>query len=90
MKCTGPIKLLQMENIKKFFPSSSEASVRKILKKSSKFVRNGKNSNHWVMKADFRLPTEEEIRSMLTPEECCAFFSMLAGEQRLKVHLHYR
>lgn len=32
-----------------------------------------------------RLPTEEEIRAMVTPEQACSFFSMLAAEQRLKV-----
>lgn len=41
-------------------------------------------SNWWVIKPEFRLPTEEEIRAMVSPEQCCAFFSMCAAEQRLK------
>ena len=49
----------------------------------------GMDSNWWVLKPDFRLPTEEEIRAMVSPEECCAFYSMIAAEQRLKVNLHY-
>ena len=36
------------------------------------------------MKQEFRLPTEEEIRAMVSPEQCCGFGSMLAAEQRLK------
>ena len=36
------------------------------------------------MKPEFRLPTEEEIRAMVSPEQCCGFSSMLAAEQRLK------
>lgn len=43
------------------------------------------DSSCWVLRPDFRLPTEEEMRNMVTPEQCCAQFSMLAAEQRLKV-----
>ena len=45
----------------------------------------GMDSNWWVIKPDFRLPSEEEIRAMVSPEQCCAYYSMLAAEQRLKV-----
>ena len=41
-------------------------------------------SNWWVIKPEFRLPTEEEIRAMVSPEQCCTYFSMCAAEQRLK------
>ncbi|XP_015772967.1 PREDICTED: transcription initiation factor TFIID subunit 1-like [Acropora digitifera] len=40
--------------------------------------------NWWVLKNDFRLPTEEEMRALVSPEQCCAYYSMLAAEQRLK------
>lgn len=43
------------------------------------------DSNWWVLKPDFRLPTEEEMRAMVSPEQCCGYYSMLAAEQRLKV-----
>lgn len=46
----------------------------------------GSDSNWWVIKPDFRLPSEEEIRAMVSPEQCCAYFSMIAAEQRLKVN----
>lgn len=45
----------------------------------------GMDSNWWVLKPDFRLPTEEEIRAVVSPEQCCAYYSMLVAEQRLKV-----
>lgn len=45
------------------------------------------DSNWWVIKPEFRLPTEEEIRAMVSPEQCCAYLSMIAAEQRLKVIL---
>jgi len=49
------------------------------------FYSTGSDSNWWVIKPDFRLPSEEEIRAMVSPEQCCAYFSMIAAEQRLKV-----
>ncbi|XP_022251880.1 transcription initiation factor TFIID subunit 1-like isoform X3 [Limulus polyphemus] len=75
---------IKMEDIKKAFPSHSESSIRKRLKLCADFKRTGMDSNWWVLKPDFRLPTEEEIRAMVIPEQCCAYYSMLAAEQRLK------
>jgi len=43
------------------------------------------DSNWWVLKPAFRLKTEEEMRNMVSPEQCCSYYSMLAAEQRLKV-----
>lgn len=51
------------------------------------FIVTGMDSNWWVLKPDFRLPTEDEMRAMVSPEQCCAYYSMLAAEQRLKVRL---
>lgn len=73
-----------MDDIKKAFPSHSESSIRKRLKLCADFKRTGMDSNWWVIKPEFRLPTEEEIRAMVSPEQCCAYFSMVAAEQRLK------
>ncbi|XP_050421868.1 transcription initiation factor TFIID subunit 1-like [Adelges cooleyi] len=75
---------IRMDDIKKAFPSHSESSIRKRLKLCADFKRTGSDSNWWVIKPDFRLPSEEEIRSMVSPEQCCAYFSMIAAEQRLK------
>lgn len=44
----------------------------------------GMDSNWWVLKTDFRLPTEDEMRALVSPEQCCAYYSMIAAEQRLK------
>lgn len=40
-----------------------------------------------MLKSDFLLPNEEEMSSIVTPEQCCAYYSMLAAEQRLKARL---
>ncbi|KAL3880165.1 hypothetical protein ACJMK2_032430 [Sinanodonta woodiana] len=75
---------IKMDDIKKAFPSHSESSIRKRLKLCADFKRTGMDSNWWVLKPDFRLPTEEEMRAMVSPEQCCGYYSMLAAEQRLK------
>ena len=45
----------------------------------------GYETGWWVLRQDFRLPSSEEIRSMITPEQVCTYHSMLAAEHRLKV-----
>ncbi|XP_068208830.1 transcription initiation factor TFIID subunit 1 [Palaemon carinicauda] len=75
---------IKMDEIKRAFPAHSESSIRKRLKPCADFKRTGVDSNWWVIKPEFRLPTEEEIRAMVSPEQCCAFFSMCSAEQRLK------
>lgn len=73
---------IKMEEIKKSFPSHSESSIRKRLKLCADFKRTGTDSNWWVLKQNFRLPSEEEMRAMVSPEQCCAYYSLLAAEQR--------
>ena len=75
---------IKMDDVRKAFPSHSESSIRKRLKQCADFKRTGMDSNWWVLKSNFRLPTEEEIRAAVSPEQCCAYYSMLAAEQRLK------
>lgn len=79
-------KRIKMDDIKKAFPLHSESSIRKRLKQCADFNRTGDNPNMWYLKkpGEFRLPTEAEIRTMVTPEQCCAYYSMLSAEQRLK------
>ena len=40
--------------------------------------------NSWILKDDFRLPTEDQLRELIKPEFSCAYASMAAAEQRLK------
>ena len=77
-------KKIKMEDIKKAFPSHSESSIRKRLKLCADFKRTGMDSNWWVLKPEHRLPTEDEMRAMVSPEQCCGYYSMIAAELRLK------
>ncbi|KAI6182467.1 Transcription initiation factor TFIID subunit 1 [Aphelenchoides bicaudatus] len=77
---------LRMDDIRDAFPEYAETSIRKRLKQSSDFIRSaaGPDPSYWVIKDDFRLPSKEEVLGMLTPEMCCAHYSMQAAERRLK------
>jgi transcription initiation factor TFIID subunit 1 len=91
---------IRIDDIKRVFPRLAESSIRKRLKTSADFRRTGKNislnilknnfilfsddCNSWILRDDFRLPTEDEIRDLIKPEFCCAYASMTAAEQRLK------
>ena len=45
----------------------------------------GYENGWWVLRSDCRVPSDEEIRSMISPEQVCSYYSMLVSEQRLKV-----
>ena len=49
----------------------------------SQFVLTGKQTVNCVLKPEFRLPTEEEIQNLVTPEDCCAYYSAVQAEKRL-------
>ncbi|CAF1328413.1 unnamed protein product, partial [Didymodactylos carnosus] len=75
---------IRIEDVKKAFPRLAESSIRKRLKLCSDFRRAGEDSNSWIIRRDFRLPSEDEIREMVTPEKCCLIYLCSAAEQRLK------
>ncbi|CAI2299008.1 unnamed protein product [Caenorhabditis sp. 36 PRJEB53466] len=74
---------LKMEDVRNAFPHYAESNIRKRLKMCSTFTRNG-TETFWALKTEFRLPSKEEVLSMVTPEMCCVQYSMMAAEQRLK------
>ncbi|XP_055334348.1 transcription initiation factor TFIID subunit 1-like [Paramacrobiotus metropolitanus] len=77
-------KRIKADDVKKLSVASSESSVRKRLKLCATFQRSGSDSLWWMLKPDFRLPSEEEIRALVSCEDYCAYYSMRAAEQRLK------
>lgn len=66
------------------FPGLTDAIIRKRMKHCAD-LRKGKNGMLvWVKRRDFRIPLEDELRRMLTPENVCSYESMQAGLYRLK------
>uniref|UniRef100_A0A5B7AIG9 Transcription initiation factor TFIID subunit 1 n=1 Tax=Davidia involucrata TaxID=16924 RepID=A0A5B7AIG9_DAVIN len=66
------------------FPNLSEAFLRKRLKHCADLQKRSNGQLFWVMRRNFRIPLEEELRRMVTPENVCAYESMQAGLYRLK------
>ncbi|CAA6655733.1 unnamed protein product [Spirodela intermedia] len=66
------------------FPSLSEGLLRKRLKHCADFLRRSNGACFWVKKPDFRVPSEGEIRRILSPEDVCSYESMQAGLHSLK------
>ncbi|KAF7637197.1 Bromo domain-containing protein [Meloidogyne graminicola] len=74
---------VRMDELRKIFPNQ-DVIIRKNLKPIAEFKRVGAGLEFWVLKEDFRLPSREEVSTMITPEMYCAQASMMAAEQRLR------
>ncbi|XP_075494271.1 transcription initiation factor TFIID subunit 1-like [Primulina tabacum] len=75
---------MRADELSALFPGLSEAFLRKRLKNCAEFQRGANGHFLWVMKRNFRIPSEEELRRMVTPENVCAYERMQAGLYRLK------
>ncbi|XAR69721.1 hypothetical protein NMG60_11001422 [Bertholletia excelsa] len=80
----GLIPSIRADELSAQFPSLSEAFLRKRLKHCADLQRGSNGQLFWVMRRNFRIPLEEELRRMVTPENVCAYESMQAGLYRLK------
>ncbi|XP_020255692.1 transcription initiation factor TFIID subunit 1-like isoform X1 [Asparagus officinalis] len=78
------LPLIRADDLASKFPGLTDAIVRKRLKHCAD-LRKGKNGMLvWVKRHDFRIPLEDELRRMLSPENVCSYESMQAGLYRLK------
>ncbi|CAO1324311.1 unnamed protein product [Diamesa serratosioi] len=77
-------RIIKIDIVKDAFPDISEGFIRKILKRCADCKRFGTCTINWVLKSDFRLPSEDELCELISPEQYCAYFSMLSAQQRLK------
>ncbi|XP_071696141.1 transcription initiation factor TFIID subunit 1 [Rutidosis leptorrhynchoides] len=75
----GVVPAIRANELSAQFVNVAEIPLKKRLKMFCDLQRGS-----WVMKQNHRIPLEEELRSMVTPENVCAFESMLAGMYRLK------
>ncbi|PKY49791.1 hypothetical protein RhiirA4_545508 [Rhizophagus irregularis] len=79
--------LLIQDKLTKKFPDYSLQTLRGRLKEFAEMARkkgNFNNSPIWKLKPSVRIPTEEELRRMLTPEMICLEESMMVGERHLQ------
>lgn len=75
----GKTPLVRADELTVLFPGLTDAFMRKRLKLCAELKKGA-----WVKRIDFRIPSEEELRRMLTPENVVSYESMQAGLHRLK------
>ncbi|KAK9162481.1 hypothetical protein Syun_003383 [Stephania yunnanensis] len=80
----GLVPRVRQDELSAQFPNLSEPFLRKRLKHCAELQRGPNGQFFWGMKRSFRIPLEEELRRMVTPENVCAYESMQAGLYRLK------
>ncbi|KAF9917575.1 hypothetical protein BX616_000573 [Lobosporangium transversale] len=79
-----PYNRLRFAKLVKAYPEYSEIQIRQRLKEFAEFQRKGNNTGFWKLKASTPLPSEEEIRKLVTPEMVCLYESMLVGQRYLQ------
>lgn len=84
-----PQHQLRVDKLLKQFPEYNDSQLRQRLKEFAEFHRskgkqNGGGGGFWKLKQSITLPTEEDLRKMVTPEMVCLYESMLVGERHLQ------
>ncbi|RUP38158.1 hypothetical protein BC936DRAFT_138420 [Jimgerdemannia flammicorona] len=82
-----PQHQLKAPKLLKQFPEYVDNQLRQRLKEFAEFHRGKGKLNaggFWKLKPNIPLPTEEELRKMVTPEMVCLYESMLVGERHLQ------
>jgi len=74
---------IRINEIVRLFPGSSEAVIRRKLKECADFQRGGDENGYWTVKDQSNMPSEEDVRSLVPPEQVCLHESMQAGQFRL-------
>lgn len=75
---------ISVRDISAHFPGQNEMQNRQRLKEFMEFQRNGEDQGFWKIKGQEGLPTEEQIRSMISPEDISLLEAMQVGQQHLE------
>lgn len=74
---------LSVKDISLHFPDQNDMQNRQRLKEFMEYQRKGDDQGFWKIKNMDTVPTEEEIRAMITPEDAALLDSMQHGLQVL-------
>ncbi|CAO2838248.1 unnamed protein product, partial [Amaranthus hypochondriacus] len=80
----GMLPWIHVDEVSAYFPNIAEHFLRKKVKHCADVQRGPNGQSYYVMRRNFHIPPEEELRRMVTPEAVCSYESMLAGLNRLK------
>ncbi|KAJ4851203.1 hypothetical protein Tsubulata_024376 [Turnera subulata] len=80
----GVLPWVRADELSAQFPNLSETILRKKLKECAVLRKDANGRLFWAKKRDFTIPSEEDLKKMVVPENVCAYESMQAGLYRLK------
>lgn len=80
----GMLPWIRVDELSAHFPNIAEHFLRKKVKHCADVQRGPNGQSYYVMRRNFHIPPEEELRRMVTPETVCTYESLLAGLHRLK------
>lgn len=74
---------LSVKDISLHFPDQNDMQNRQRLKEFMEYQRQGEDQGFWKIRNSEAVPTEEEIKAMITPEDVALLDSMQHGQQVL-------
>ena len=75
---------VSVKDVSRHFPDQNDMQNRQRLKEFMEYQRQGDDQGFWKIKGQDHVPTEDEIRTMITPEDCSLLDSMQHGQQLLE------
>ncbi|KMT15497.1 hypothetical protein BVRB_3g058510 isoform A [Beta vulgaris subsp. vulgaris] len=80
----GMLPWIRADELSAQFPNIAEHFLRKKVKHCADVQKGPNGQSYYVMRRNFHIPPEEELRRMVTMETVCTYESLLAGIHRLK------
>eukprot|EP01114_Cavostelium_apophysatum_P018966 TRINITY_DN5978_c0_g1_i3.p1 TRINITY_DN5978_c0_g1~~TRINITY_DN5978_c0_g1_i3.p1 ORF type:complete len:1459 (-),score=471.48 TRINITY_DN5978_c0_g1_i3:34-4410(-) len=84
LKRKGGDSRLKLNDVLEKFPPVYGPVVKKVIKEVADFQRGGDDSGWWVIKDPTSLPSEEDLKSLVTPEQVCLYEAAQVGLHRLQ------
>lgn len=75
---------LAVKDIALHFPDQNDMQNRQRLKEFMEYIRKGDDQNYWKIKGVDTVPLEEEIKTMISPEDAALLDCMQHGQQSLE------
>lgn len=75
---------VSVKDIAHHFPDQNDMQNRQRLKEFMEYQRHGEDQGYWKIKNTDIVPSEDDIRSMITPEDVAILDSMQYGQQTLE------
>ncbi|KAJ8496131.1 hypothetical protein ONZ45_g12574 [Pleurotus djamor] len=80
----SPGERLKISRLMKYFPDQNELQMRQRLKEFMEYHRRGPHQGFWRLKANWTLPSDQEMLKMVGPEQVVLTESMQVGQRHLQ------